>query len=62
MGVIGERKRGIDPQLVGSEKLPGGNDIEVKTQTSGARPAELISNKVHKSSVLRVIGVLSSLA
>lgn len=32
MGIIGTRRRGIEPQLVGSEKLPGGNYVEVKTK------------------------------
>lgn len=45
MGIKGAYRRGICPQLVESEKLPGVNDIAVKTKVSGAKQAELISNK-----------------
>lgn len=48
MGIIGACRRGICPLLVGSEKLSGENDIEVKTKTSEANQAELISNKLYQ--------------
>lgn len=45
MDIRGAYKRGICPQPVGSEKLPGRNYIAVKTKVSGAKQAELINNK-----------------
>lgn len=45
VGVRRAYRRGIYPQLVGSEKFPGVNDIAVKTKVSGAKQAELIGNR-----------------